>query len=65
MTAARTPPKIGVVRARSTALLLLALSGGGCAGPAATGLYTHIPGAASPYTNSLGRGQRFFRLIGN
>jgi uncharacterized repeat protein (TIGR03803 family) len=35
------------------------------AAPALTGLYTNIPGATSPFTNSTGGGQKFFRLIGN
>jgi len=33
--------------------------------PAATGAYTNILGATSPYTNSMVGPQRFFLLIGN
>jgi hypothetical protein len=32
------------------------------AAPAASGTYTNIPGATSPYTNTLTGSQRFFRL---
>jgi uncharacterized repeat protein (TIGR03803 family) len=35
------------------------------AAPAATGVYTNIPGATSPYTNAVTGQQRFFRLEGN
>jgi hypothetical protein len=31
----------------------------------ATGTYTNIPGATSPYTNAIVGPQQFFRLIGN
>ena len=30
--------------------------------PAVTGTFTDIPGASSPFTNSITGGQRFFRL---
>jgi hypothetical protein len=33
--------------------------------PAVTGTFTNIPGATSPYTNSLAVPQKFFRLISN
>ena len=33
--------------------------------PTITGHFTNIPGATSPYTNSLSAPQQFFRLIGN
>jgi len=33
--------------------------------PASNGTITNVPGAASPYTNSISGGQRFFRLISN
>ena len=33
--------------------------------PLATGVYTNVPGATSPYTNALSARQQFFRLIGN
>jgi hypothetical protein len=33
--------------------------------PAVTGTYTNIPGATSPYTNTITGGKRFFRLIAN
>ena len=33
--------------------------------PEATGTYTNIPGATSPYTNSLSEPRRFFRLTGD
>src|SRR5262249_50515569 len=35
------------------------------AAPVISGVYTNIPSATSPYTNSPGGGQKFFRLIGN
>jgi uncharacterized repeat protein (TIGR03803 family) len=35
------------------------------AAPAVSGVYTNIPGATSPYTNSLAGHQKFFRLLGN
>ncbi|MCW5558627.1 MAG: hypothetical protein KIT22_12445, partial [Verrucomicrobiae bacterium] len=35
------------------------------AAPELTGIYTNVPGAASPYTNSISGSQKFFRLIGN
>lgn len=35
------------------------------AAPYITGIYTNIPGATSPYTNSMFAPQQFFRLIGN
>jgi uncharacterized repeat protein (TIGR03803 family) len=35
------------------------------AADAVAGLYTNIPGATSPYTNTIAPPQRFFRLIGN
>jgi hypothetical protein len=31
--------------------------------PAASGSFTNIPGATSPYTNPISGGQQFFRLI--
>jgi hypothetical protein len=33
------------------------------AAPAVTGTFTNIPGATSPYTNTLTAPQRFFRLL--
>jgi len=33
--------------------------------PASNGTFTNVPGAASPYTNAISGGQRFFRLISN
>jgi hypothetical protein len=33
-----------------------------CNPPPITGTFTNAPGAASPSTNSLSGGQRFFRL---
>jgi hypothetical protein len=33
--------------------------------PKCTGTFTNIPGATSPYTNPIGAGQQFFRLISN
>ncbi len=33
--------------------------------PAITATFTNVPGATSPYTNTLSGGQRFFRLISN
>ncbi len=33
--------------------------------PAATGTYTNIPGATSPWTNPITAGSQFFRLIAN
>jgi hypothetical protein len=33
------------------------------AAPAVTGAYTNIPGAASPYTNTITRSQQFFRTF--
>jgi len=33
--------------------------------PTITGTFTNVPGATSPYTNSISGGQRFFRLISN
>lgn len=33
--------------------------------PAVTGTYTNIPGATSPYTNTIPVSQQFFRLVGN
>lgn len=33
--------------------------------PAASGTFTNIPGATSPYTNSITGAQKFFRLISN
>src|SRR5262249_48485976 len=35
------------------------------AAPAVTGVYTNIPGATSPYTNTIGSSPKFFRLKGN
>jgi Beta-propeller repeat len=35
------------------------------AGPALTGSFTNIPGAVSPYTNSIRNSQCYFRLVGN
>jgi hypothetical protein len=32
------------------------------AAPTATGVYTNVPGAASPYTNTVSGSQTFFRL---
>jgi len=31
--------------------------------PAVTGVYTNVPGAASPYTNAITGSQEFFRLM--
>jgi uncharacterized repeat protein (TIGR03803 family) len=33
--------------------------------PAVTGVYTNVPGAASPYTNAITGSQEFFRLMAN
>jgi hypothetical protein len=33
------------------------------AAPAATGSYTNVLGATSPYTNAVAEPQRFFRLV--
>jgi hypothetical protein len=35
------------------------------AAPNVTGVYTNVPGATSPYTNSVANQQRFFRLKAN
>jgi uncharacterized repeat protein (TIGR03803 family) len=35
------------------------------AGPTATGPFTNVIGAGSPYTNTISGTQQFFRLIGN
>jgi uncharacterized repeat protein (TIGR03803 family) len=35
------------------------------AAPTASGVYTNVSGAMSPYTNAFSGGQAFFRLIGN
>ena len=35
------------------------------AAPTASGSYTNVPGATSPYTNVISGDQLFFRLIGN
>jgi hypothetical protein len=35
------------------------------AAPEVTGVYTNIPGAASPYTNPASASRQFFRLIAN
>jgi uncharacterized delta-60 repeat protein len=33
--------------------------------PSPSGVFTNVPGAASPYTNPISSGQQFFRLISN
>jgi len=33
--------------------------------PTATGTFTNLPGATSPYTNPISGAQQFFRLISN
>jgi hypothetical protein len=35
------------------------------AAPAATNVFTNVPGAASPYTNAITGAQQFFRLLAN
>jgi hypothetical protein len=62
------PPPVTLDYQRIDSQLVLSWTNAGSnlqSAPSLTGTFTNIPGARSPYTNSLAPPQQFFRLIGN
>lgn len=58
-----TPPTLNIRRLGSNVVLNWTDAAFGLqSAPAITGTFTNVPGATSPYTNSISGGQRFFRL---
>lgn len=66
LTVRPNPPTITLQRSGDALVLSWPNSEFGLqAAPQATGIYTNIPGATSPYTNAITGPQQFFRLIEN
>jgi hypothetical protein len=58
-----TPPTLNIQRLGKKVVLSWTNAAFGLqSAPAITGTFTNVPGAASPFTNTLSGGQRFFRV---
>jgi len=61
-------PQLTIIRSEAKVVLTWPANAAGFtlqSAPAVTGTFTNLPGATSPYTNSISGAQQYFRLISN